>query len=224
MSTNDLTKTNTPRQEVGCMKRGHSRRAESLKAKVGGTAGAAVRASRIRVGGWDDLTPGTRRLFQTRGLGRGLGTRTSTMARRIYGNCVPPIIRYMGEDAVRNYLKENHFSHKRSVANAPQRAKAPSNIVLENVRKNLARGRRNMTAAEVEAAKSAGLAWAIKRLADQSLKSPAKTGAAVGGTLLAGYAIYRIIKAAKKSRRSMLGRITRGRRLSRLRLGARSSR
>ena len=260
---------------------------KNLKAKVGGAAGAAVRASRIRVGGWDDLTPGTRRLFQTRGLGRGLGSRTPTMAQRLYEKSVPRVIRNPGEDAVRDYLKGKHFSHKISVANAPQRAKAPSNIVLEKVRTNLARGRRNMTSVEVSAAKRAGRASASKVLAKSALKSGAKAGvvaaaieapiagmenylhwrcgrktgkqaakdtakstavaggigaavsvplmliplgplgapvAVVGGTLLVGNTIYRITKAAKQSRRSMLGRITRGRRLSRLRLGARSSR
>ena len=269
---------------------------KSLKAKVGGAAGAAVRAPRMRFGGWDNLTPGTRRLFQTRGLGRGLGSRTPTMAQRLYEKSVPRVIRNPGEGAVRDYLKGKHFSHKMSVANAPQRAKAPSNIVLENVRKNLARGRRNMTSAEVAAAKGAGRASASKILAKSALKSGAKAGviaaaieapiaglenylhwrggrktgkqaakdtakstavaggtgaavsvplmliplgplgapvAVVGGTLLVGNTIYRITMAAKPNTAlagqrleasALRRRITRGRRLSRLRLGARSSR
>ena len=269
---------------------------KNLKAKVGGAAGAAVRAPRMRFGGWDNLTPGTRRLFQTRGLGRGLGSRTPTMAQRLYEKSVPRVIRNPGEDAVRDYLKGKHFSHKMSVANAPQRAKAPSNIVLESVRENLARGRRNMTSAEVAAAKGAGRASASKILAKSALKSGAKAGliaaaieapiaglenylhwrggrktgkqaakdtakstavagghgaavsvplmfiplgplgapvAIVGGTLLVGNTIYRIAMATKRNaalagRRleapALWRRITRGRRLSRLRLGARSSR
>ena len=269
---------------------------KNLKATLGGAAGAAVRAPRIRFGCWDNLTPGTRRLFQTRGLGRGLGSRTPTMAQRLYEKSVPRVIRNTGENAVSDYLKGKQFSHKMSVANAPQRAKASSNIVLEKVRENVARGRRNMTSAEAAAAKRAGRASASKILAKSALKSGAKAGviaaaieapiagmenylhwrggrktgkqaatdtakstavaggtgaavsvplmliplgplgapvAIVGGTLLVGDTIYRITMATKRNaalagRRleasALWGRITRGRRPSRLRLSARSSR
>ena len=274
------------------MKRGNGIRWVNFKVIVVGAAGAAIRASKMGAGGWDNLTSGTRRLFQTRGLGRGLGTRTPTMASRIYENCVPRAIRCQGEYAVKDFLKGKHFSHKRSVASAPHLAKAPSNIVLEKAKENIRRGSRNMTVAEVSAATTA----TFRSAAASTLKSGAKTGviaaaieapiagienclhwrlgrktgkqaakdtakstavagigaavsaplmliplgplgapvAVAGGTLAVGSAVYRITMAARPitaltGRRlgtasALWGRITRGRRRSRLRLGARSSR
>ncbi len=53
-------------------------------------------------GGWNNLSPQTRRLFQTRGLrGRGLGFRSPEVARRLYEQSVPKAVRNLGDDAVR---------------------------------------------------------------------------------------------------------------------------
>ena len=142
-------------------------------AAAGVAAGTAVRPS---AAGWHNLSRATQRRFQTGGLGRDLGARSPAMAQRLYEKEVPKAIRNMGEDAVRDFLKGKHFSHVRSVANVPGRARAPSNIVLEDAGKNLARGSRNMTSAGRAAAKSAGRASAIKTGAKAAVKGGVKAG------------------------------------------------
>ena len=112
----------------------------------------------------------------TGGLGRGLGLRSRVMARRLYEKEVPVGIRNMGEHAVRDFLKGRHFSHVKSVAKAPGAARAPSNVVLEDATANLSRGSRNMTSAQLAAAKSAGRASAIKVGAKAAAKGGVKAG------------------------------------------------
>ncbi len=73
-------------------------------------------------------------------------------------------------------MKGKHFSHVESVANSPGRARAPSNVVLEDAGKNLARSSRNMTGAEREAARSAARVSTIKTGARAAVKGTAKAG------------------------------------------------
>ena len=116
--------------------------------------GAAEAVRRMRTGEWHNLSPRIQRIFRTRGLGRGLGPRSPRMAQRLYERSVPEGIRLQGEKAVLDHVNANHFSHKVSVYNKPHWAKRPSNVLLENGKKNQSRGKRNMTAAEVRAIKS----------------------------------------------------------------------
>ena len=148
-------------------------------AAAGVTAAGATKSS---TAGWHNLSRATQRRFQTGGLGRDLGARSPAMAQRLYEKEVPKAIRNMGEDAVKDFLKGKHFSHVRSVANVPGRARAPSNIVLEDAGKNLARGSRNMTSAGRAAAKSAGRASAIKTGAKAAVKGGAKAGIIAAAT------------------------------------------
>ena len=142
-------------------------------AAAGVTAAGATKSS---TAGWHNLSSATQQRFRTGGLGRGLGSRSPAMARRLYEKEVPEAIRNMGEPAVKDFLKGKHFSHIRSVSNAPGRAKAPSNVVLENARDNLRRGSRNMTSNGRAAAKSAGRASAIRTGAKAAVKSGARAG------------------------------------------------
>ena len=74
------------------------------------------------------------------------------MTRRLYERIIPRSVRNSGPDAVRDFISEKHFSHIRSVHNAPGLGKAPSNVVLEDPGLNFSRRSRNMTTAEVSAA------------------------------------------------------------------------
>ena len=98
------------------------------------------------------------------------------MAQLIYEKEVSPWLRSLGEPTVRDYMKGKHFSHVRSVANSPGRAQAPSNVILEDAGKNLARGSRNMTGAELEAAKSATRVSTIKTGAKAAVRGTARAG------------------------------------------------
>ena len=149
------------------------------------SVGKGVRAAGVAFGGatkraqsgvWQNLNPRTRWLFRRGGLGGKRGIRSPAMARRLYENSVPSAIRNQGEAAVLNFLKGKQFSHIKSVANAPNIAKAPSNVVLEEASKNIARGSRNMTAAEVAATKTSGRIAAAGSVA---------RGAAKGGAIAA---------------------------------------
>ena len=119
-----------------------------------GIAGAAKGA---HAGSWHNLSSETQRQFQTRGLGRGLGSRTPAQARQLYETKVPLSVRNQGEQAVLKFIdgKHRHFSHGNSVFNSPDKAKEPSNVFIENAKKNLSRGNRNMTSKEIAAAHSA---------------------------------------------------------------------
>ena len=129
---------------------------------TGVTATMVDRVAKSGAGNWHNLSPEAQRMFQTRGLGgRNLGSRTPTMAKRLY-ETVPQAVRDEGEGAVLQWLKQKDFSHIKSVANAPSQAKQPSNILFENASKNRARGSRNMTASEVTATKEATRSSAIK--------------------------------------------------------------
>lgn len=141
------------------------------------TAGvAAGSAARLQPVTWDTLSDATKRRFMQGGLGRGLGSRSEAMARRLFDKEVPKRVKALGEPALKDFLKGKHFSHIESVSNAPNKAKWPSNLVFENGAKNVARGSKNMTGGEVAAAKSANRLSAVKT----SFKSVAKGGAKAG--------------------------------------------
>lgn len=141
--------------------------AASSAAKSGGSSGA-----------WHSLSPRLQRRFMTGGLrGRGLGYRTPEMARRLYEKEIPAAVRNLGEDAVLDFMKGRQFSHVKSVSNAPGQARLTSNVILEDGAKNMARGSRDMTSAELAAAKSAGRASAVKIGAKSAIKGGAKAGA-----------------------------------------------
>ena len=147
--------------------------ATGARAAGSGSAGAA---RRMHAGAWHNLSPKTQRMFQTRGLGRGLGSRTPTEAQQFYETRIPEAIRYQGEKAVLKFISGKEPSHKVSVANAPGMAKSSSNVVWENARMNRSRGKRNMTAAEVDAIKSANRGASVAATAK---------GAAKGGVIAA---------------------------------------
>jgi hypothetical protein len=149
-------------------------------AQPGGTAVAAATvgaaAAKPTAGGWDSLSVAMKGKFRSIGLGGSRGARTQAMARRVYENRIPTIVRRTGEDAVKDYLKGKHGSHIKSVVAAPGRSKWPSNMVFEDASKNLSRGSRNMTAAEVAAAKSTGHVTGTRLAANVTLKSAARSG------------------------------------------------
>ncbi len=147
--------------------------------QTGGPAVAAATvgtaAARSPAGGWDGLSVAMKRHFRSTGLGGSRGVRTQAMARRVYEK-IPTIVRNRGEGAVKEYLKGRQGSHIKSVVAAPGRSKWPSNMVFEDASRNLSRGSRNMTAAEVAAAKSSGRIAATRVVANATLKSAAKGG------------------------------------------------
>ena len=119
---------------------------KSALAGVGATvAGVAAKVglSKSDTGDWQNLSPETRRKFQT--LGRGLKPLTPKMGKRVYEKEVPNSIRKQGEAAVRRYRKSRHLSHIKSVSNARGQARWPSNMLLEDPGENRKRGRRNMS-------------------------------------------------------------------------------
>ena len=145
----------------------------SVRAAGIGFADAAKRAGS---GAWQNLSPKTQQMFKTRGLGRGLGSRTPVMAQRFYETSVPQTVRAQGEAAVLKFLSGKHASHIKSISKMPGWAKRPSNTVWENSRANLKRGSRNMGASEVSAVQTANRASALGAVAK---------GAAKGGGIAA---------------------------------------
>ena len=139
---------------------------------------SAVAAATIKSGpaDWHSLSPDLQRRFVYGGLGRGLKPRTAAMAQRLYEKEVPQSIQRMGEPAVRHFMNGKHFSHVKSVANSPSRARAPSNVILEDAGTNLARGNQTMTSAELEAARSAAQVSTIKTGARAAVNGAAKAG------------------------------------------------
>ena len=139
---------------------------------------SAVAAATIKPGpaGWHSLSPDLQRRFRYGGLGRGLKPRSPAMAQRLYEKEVPRSIQRMGERAVRDFMNGKHFSHVKSVANSPSRARAPSNVILEDAGKNLARGSQGMTSVEREAARSAARVSTIKTGARAAVNGAAKAG------------------------------------------------
>ena len=164
---------------------------------TGVTATIVGRVAKSGASNWRNLSPETQHLFQTRGLGRNLGSRTPTMGKRLYES-IPKAIRDEGESAVLEWLKGKHVSHIKSVAKAPSLAKRPSNILIENASKNMARGSRNMTASEVNATKEAMRSSAIKT----GMKSAASRAALTAALLeapIAGIENYLHHKRGRKS-------------------------
>ena len=117
-----------------------------------------------------------RKKFQTAGLGGARGVRTEAMAQRLYES-LPKGVRNLGEEAVKEFMNGKHASHIKSVANAPGRAKWPSNVLWEKAGKNIARGSRNMKASEISGAKSAARGSAINVGLKSTLRSIARGGA-----------------------------------------------
>ena len=124
-------------------------------------AGVATSAQGIHSGMWKNLSSKTQRLFQTRGLGRGLRSRSPRMAQRLYENSIPNAVRNQGEGAVLRFLQGKYASHIKSVSRMPGWARRPSNIVWEDTGLNLSRHSKNMTAKEIAAVKLAHRGSAI---------------------------------------------------------------
>ena len=131
---------------------------------------------------WHNLSRSTQRRFEYGGLGRGLGSRSPTMGKRLFEKEVPQAIRSMGEPATKDFVKGKHFSHIAPVTKVPSKAKAPSNVVLEDAPSNLARGSRRMSPIELEAARSAGRTSAIKTGTRSAIKGGAKAGLVAAAT------------------------------------------
>ena len=146
------------------------RKSGAFSGAVGGTASKPGAAE------WHNLDKATQLRFRRGGLRRGMGARSETMARRLYERIIPRSVRNSGPDAVRDTISEKHFSHIRSVRNAPSLAKAPSNVVLENPGPNLSRGSRNMATVEVSAATAANRTAAMRTVAKTLAKGGAKAG------------------------------------------------
>lgn len=125
---------------------------------------------------WHSLSPDLQRRFVHGGLGRGLKPRSPATAQRLFEKEVPQSIQRMGESAVRDFMSGKHFSHVKSVANSPSLARAPSNVILEDAGKNLARGSQTMTSAEREAARSTAQVSTIKTGAKAAVNGAAKAG------------------------------------------------
>ena len=168
-------------------------------------SGASSGASSFRSGSgrWHNLSPKTQDLFRMRGLGRGLGSRSPAMAQRLYEQSIPKSVRNAGDGAVREFLKGKDASHIRSVSNAPGQARQPSNIVWENAHTNRARLGRNMTTAEVTAAKSANRTSTFTSVAKSAAGRAARGGifAVVTEAPIAGVENYLHWKRGRKSGR-----------------------
>lgn len=142
-------------------------------AAAGTAAGVAVKP---RPAGWYDLSRAMRLRFRRGGLGGARGFRSQVQARQLYEGAVPARIRNLGEPAVRDFLRGKSFSHVESVANAPGKAKAPGNIVLESARANQARASLNMTASEMRAAGAANRISAVKAVSSALFRGGVKAG------------------------------------------------
>ena len=141
----------------------------AMSARAAGV-GFADAAKRAGSGAWQNLSPQTQQMFRTRGLGRGLGSRTPLMAKRFYETSVPQVIRDQGEGAVLKFLSGKHASHIKSVSKMPGWARRPSNAVWESARANLSRGSRNMRSGEVAAVHTANRAAALGAVARGATK------------------------------------------------------
>ena len=125
----------------------------SIIAPTGQVVTNSVR--RAQSGAWDRLSPDTHQKFKVAGLGRGLKPRTPSEAKAFYESSIPPLIRIQGEKEVLRFINGKQASHKISVSNNPSMARIPSNLSWEDKAKNLARGKRNMTPADVAAINTA---------------------------------------------------------------------
>ena len=76
------------------------------------------------------------------------------MAQRLYEQLIPGHIRNTGESGVLKFMKGQDISHRMSVANRPDLAKTPHNMILEDRGANQARGPKNMTADEMKSSRS----------------------------------------------------------------------
>ena len=167
-------------------------------AAAGAAAGVAITP---RPATWHSISGALRRRFVRGGLGGARGFRSQAMARQLYERRVPEAVRNMGEPAVREFLRGKSFSHVVSVANAPGKAKALGNVVLESVQINQARGSVDMTLAELMATRAANRASAVKALSSATLIGGAKAGivSAAIEAAVAGPENYLHYKRGRKS-------------------------
>ncbi len=138
-------------------------------ARAAGAASAGA-AMRTHGGTWHNLSPTTQRLFQTGGLGRGLSSRSLPEAQQLYESSIPQTIRHQGESAVLHFKTGRQFSHRFSVFNRPDLAKSPINVFLEDAKKNLTRGSRNMTTSEISEVRSVYRRSAVSATAKNAAK------------------------------------------------------
>ena len=122
-----------------------------------------------------DLPLHFQRRFQRMGLGNGRGLRTPGQARALHQQVVPGPIRRLG--MTEEYLRGKTASHIKSVANAPGKAKSPTNIVMESAKANASRGSRNMNRLELLSIK-AGNAVDASRIVGRAVAGGAARGAA----------------------------------------------
>ena len=124
-----------------------------------------------------ELSPGLRWRFRIAGLGNGRGIRTPAQAEAFYLRSVPTSVRNLGEGAVWRFLKGKHASHVESVANAPGKTRAPSNVVWESSKSNVQRGPRNMTKMQRLSVTFTNRAHAAGLVAKSAASSAARGGA-----------------------------------------------
>ena len=143
------------------------------------------------------LDAGMRLKFQRAGLGNGRGMRTPYEAEQMFGSTVPRSVRNMGREAIGDYVKDKHFSHIESVANASGKAKSPGNIVLESARRNLRRGSANMTKADQLRARASNGIDAAKVVAKRSAGAVGKAASLAAAMELPVSAAEGIIRVKK---------------------------
>ena len=88
-------------------------------------------------------------------------------AKALY-NRMPWAARAQGEPAIFRSLKEKHFSHIKSVKNHPDLATSPQNIIIENAKKNLKRGVKDMSKRDLYGAQAKNWLSANRTLAVRS--------------------------------------------------------
>ena len=162
-----------------------------LAAAVVGVA-AKVGSSKSGAGDWQNLGPETRRMFRTGGVRRGQKPLTPTMAKRVYEK-IPESVRNQGAGAVKRYMKDKHVSHIKSVSNAPGQARWPSNRILEDAKKNLARGRRNTSPSDVADARRKARAAGTHATVSKGLG----IAAIAVGAVIVGATAYHFVKASR---------------------------
>ena len=94
---------------------------------------------------FNDLGTDLKTKFARAGLGGKRGVRNYSQAEAFFDTSVPGSVRNLGEKATREFLKGKVASQIRSVKNAPDSAKNPSNIIWESAKNNMRRGSDNMS-------------------------------------------------------------------------------
>ena len=149
-----------------------------------------------------DLPFRLKQKFFTAGLGNGRGFRTFAEAQDFYVKSVPRSVRNMGPEAVRDFVNGRHASHFESVANAPGKAKIPSNMTWENPLRNIKRGAANMNLKDRMLARGLNRMNAVKGVGKASLGNAGRASmmaALVEIPVSAAEGAIRVVKG-KKSR------------------------